>query len=329
MCFRRILSMVLAAAFLATTAACSTGSGKQASATGDESLKSGSSKELTMYVMDYDTTTKNAIDKFNASHNEVQIKAKSLLSYPADNLSSKLTYELNNGKAPDIILCEQDTLPNLSVFFGKGCFYDLNTLIENDKTFRLKDYFQKILDYGMYNGKRYIIPLSFKLDALFTTMDLLVKSGDQINETNDTFDVFSEAAAKYMSNAGSEEKFFVSALDFCNLARTASVPFFDLEKKTASFEAKEFIDLLNKYKSVAGSICPSSMTAKSTDAGKVLAEGKALFLNSGTLGPRYATDPYKAFKSEIEPVIIPSPSGDKSAAHVLAKIGRASCRERV
>lgn len=282
MSFKSFMTFGLLLVFTTLCVSCSSGSGINTDADQGESLVSGNSKELTMYVMDYDTTTKSAVDKFNASHKEVQIKAKSLLSYPADSLSSKLTYEFNNGKAPDIILCKQDTLPNLSVFFGKGCFCDLNTLIENDKTFRLEDYFQKILDYGMYNGKRYIMPLSFKLDVLFTTKDLLVKSDPQINEINNTFDVFSEAAAKYMSNAGSEEKFFVSALDFCNLARTASVPFFDLEKKTASFEAKEFIDLLNQYKSVAGSICPSSMTAKSTDAGKVLAEGKALFLNSGT-----------------------------------------------
>lgn len=196
MYIRRAISFILAVLLLITAVSCSSSipSGSGGGSRESKGLEDGGSKELSMYYMDYDTTAKNAIDKFNETHKDVQIKAKSLLSYPADNLRSKLSYEFINGKGPDIILCEQDTLPNLSVFFGKGCFYDLNVLMDNDKSFKKKDYFQKLFDYGMYNGKRYVLPLSFKIDAMFTTKDILDKSGAGIDGTNATFDVFSEAA---------------------------------------------------------------------------------------------------------------------------------------
>ena len=176
---RRSLSVILISAMLAVTAvSCSSGSVSEKAVTDQsDSLKSGSSKELTMYVASFDTTTQNAVKKFNESHNNVRIKTKSVSSLSQKDLGGKLMYEFNNGGGPDIILCGYETLPNLSVYFEKGAFYDLNTLIGNDKTFSKTKCFEKVLDFGIYKAKRYVIPLSFKIDAMFSTKAIIEKNG--------------------------------------------------------------------------------------------------------------------------------------------------------
>lgn len=296
---RRLLSLVTAVIILATTISCS----------------SDNSKELSMYILDYDTVTKSAIDKFNEAHKDVQIKAKSLAS--VTEVQSKLMYEFNNGKDADIILCDGDTLPNLSVFFNKGSFYDLNTLIDNDKSFKKSDYFENVLDYGVFKYKRYVIPLSFKIEAMFTTKEILEKSNVEIDGKNTGLDAFSEAADKYMSAVNEQDKYFVSGLDLNSLIQTSEKSFIDLENNTASFDTQDFIDLLNKYKSVSGSVCPSVMTATSKDRNNILPESKAVFLKFNALGPRYITEPYRSFGAEIDPVMISSPSGYKGT-HTIA-----------
>ena len=181
---KKIIASILTAVTLMTVVACSSGSVNQKEIKESDTLKNGSSKELTMYIMDYDTTAKNAVEKFNNTHKNVQIKIKSFAMTAVDDLRSKLMYGLNNNQGPDIILCEQSLLPNLSVFLGKGSFCDLNTLINSDKSFKQSDYFEKVLEYGMYKGQRYVIPLSFKIGSLYTTKDILDRKSTRLNSSH-------------------------------------------------------------------------------------------------------------------------------------------------
>lgn len=138
---KKYLAFALIVILIISSVACSSSKPSGDGNIKEGDLQNGSSKELSIYIFDYDTVAQKAVEKFNKDHRNVQIKATKVPS-SSDELRSKLMYGLNNGKGPDIILCGEDTLPNLSVYFGKGSFVDMNSLIDADKSFKWADCFE-------------------------------------------------------------------------------------------------------------------------------------------------------------------------------------------
>ena len=314
MYMKRVLAFILILLMLVTSVSCSLGPGSQVSGEKKDALNSGGSKELTMYVLDYDTAAQNAVEKFNQTHKNVQIKSKQLT---VNELGGKLMYELNSGDGADIIIGTQDTLPNLSVFFNKGSFYDLNTFMDNDKAFKKSDYFEKVFDYGVFKGKRCVLPLSFEIDSLYTTKDMFDKSGQGITDRGAGIDKFVEASKNHVS-AGNNNNCFVSYIDIGSLLQTAAKPFFSLEEKTAGFESKEFGDLLDKYKALSDKMAAKALSTSPTEKNSLLSNNKVILQNVMSMNPRYTAEPYSSFKSEVEPVLMPSVYSD-TARHIIAK----------
>lgn len=63
----------------------------------------------------------------------------------------------------------------LQKYIDKGSFSELDDLYNNDKNINKDDYYSEIMNYGTYKGKRYLIPLSYTIDALFSTKSILEK----------------------------------------------------------------------------------------------------------------------------------------------------------
>ena len=314
---KRLLAFGLLLAFTALCVSCSSSKSADTGNSTEGTLISGSSKELSIYIFDYDTVAKNAVEKFNKDHRNVQIKATTVSS-SSDEPRSKLMYGLNNSKGPDIILCGEDTLPNLSVYFGKGCFTDMNNLIAEDKSFKWADYFEKAMDFGVFGGKRYVIPLSFTIDTMYTTKELLDKAGINIDYQDMVVDRFSGLAKKFMVSSQGKDRFFYSHLNFGTLVQTSAKQFFNLEKKTADFEAKEFGELLDKYRLLSESASTKAVSVASAQKSDLFSGGKTLLFNKGSMGPRLAAMPYDSFVTETEPVLLPAPSADVKP-HTIAK----------
>lgn len=52
----------------------------------------------------------------------------------------------------------------------------MNEIITKDTDFKLSDYNEKILNYGVINNKRYIIPINYINTGFFTTKEILQKN---------------------------------------------------------------------------------------------------------------------------------------------------------
>lgn len=91
-----------------------------------------------------------------------------------DDMCTKMSTEIMVGEGPDIISLNQN-LP-FEKLIENEAFLDINSLINNDETkdkIELDEYNSFIMNVGVYDGKRYIVPLSYGMDVLVSTQERL------------------------------------------------------------------------------------------------------------------------------------------------------------
>ena len=99
-----------------------------------------------------------------------------------DTMLTKISTEIMAGKGPDIISLNQK-LP-FEKLIDNCSFADIDELAELYKSdIDFDDYNSTIMDCGIYNGKRYIIPIAYCPNILITTQEIL----DKYNLENTNF----------------------------------------------------------------------------------------------------------------------------------------------
>ena len=91
-----------------------------------------------------------------------------------EDMCTKMSTEIMAGEGPDIISLNQN-LP-FEKLIENEAFLDINSLINNDETkdkIELDEYNSFIMNVGVYDGKRYIVPLSYGMDVLVSTQERL------------------------------------------------------------------------------------------------------------------------------------------------------------
>lgn len=91
-----------------------------------------------------------------------------------DDMCTKMSTEIMAGEGPDIISLNQN-LP-FEKLIENEAFLDINSLINNDETkdkIELDEYNSFIMNVGVYDGKRYIVPLSYGMDVLVSKQERL------------------------------------------------------------------------------------------------------------------------------------------------------------
>ena len=100
-----------------------------------------------------------------------------------EKMTSQLTTELMAGKGPDIITSGELSLLSSSTekLIKQGVFANIDDIISNSEDkdkLKLSDYNSNILDAGIYDGKRYFIPVTFEPQILLSSStEKLIKQG--------------------------------------------------------------------------------------------------------------------------------------------------------
>lgn len=122
----------------------------------------------------------NVLSTFQKEHTAVKT---SFYTLAADDtldesaVQAALKTALAGGDGPDVIVdtCWAQDLEKLA---GSGVFYDMDLLLEKDASFTLDEEYQKaVIDRGIFDGKRVIMPLFFRVNTFGSTQQLLAKSG--------------------------------------------------------------------------------------------------------------------------------------------------------
>ncbi|MBS4179521.1 ABC transporter substrate-binding protein [Lederbergia citrea] len=114
---------------------------------------------------------KKMVDEFNKDHKgEIQIKSETM---PAGNFYDKVRTVVSQGKAPDVAIMHLDQIAKYSAM---DVLEPLDELADN-LNMSESDFIQQVWNAGVYDGKRYGVPLDVHPLALYYNKDLLEKSG--------------------------------------------------------------------------------------------------------------------------------------------------------
>lgn len=167
---------------------------------------------------------------------------------------SAINTQLMSGKGPDMMMLSPLPYEN---YINKNLLANLSEMMEADKSFDINDYYTNILDAMKVNGSLYSMPLSVSLRVAEANKALLEKYNIKIDGDHWTWADFEKIAEQIVESSkkeGIKDVYALSGVDgsmlISSLVSESYNKYVDKTNKTASFEGKEFIDLLNMAKSM-------------------------------------------------------------------------------
>jgi ABC-type glycerol-3-phosphate transport system substrate-binding protein len=207
-----------------------------------------SKAEIKIDVMGKEYYLLNAIKEFNEAHKDVKIGYDTVTRN--DEYKNKYITKLVAGEGPDIIRIEPWLLSAVNKVTNSGILYDLNEVINKDKSFKISDYNQKVLDGGIINGKRFFVPVCYTFPTFYSKYENLKENGVITEGSKWTLGYMADKAQSYIQkNANSGKCFMIynGNFVFSSIVKISGLNLVDYEKKEAKFMSPEFIDLLNIY----------------------------------------------------------------------------------
>lgn len=263
---------------------------------------------------------KEIIDQYNQYCNKNDYK-EYIIEYKifnnSEELSTKLSAELMAGEGPDIISLNSG-LP-YEKLIEQNAFLDVNQLMESDTStdaVDINELNQNIMNMGVYDGKRYLVPFFYKPNVLITTRELLENyqiSCDKQFYYNNIGSIFREyiVSNDKVSFSNSEEllnsiiyNYINDNLDFCNKEYSFNT---DKFKKELS-DIRELI-----LKSNDGNIESNSIK-----------ENTCLFINNDMLGYSITgiSNRYNSLVSSVEaPIILQNIIGENTGGDAYCEAG--------
>lgn len=233
--------------------------------------------KLTINLLDSDKTLLDAVERYNRESQNIKIDAKIFTDIEAyKNIN---TTELLSGHGADIIVNQLSLLTNIYRISSNGVFCDLNEIIEKDTSFKLSDYNEKILEYGIINDKRYFMPINYMNCGFYTSQEILNKNNIKLKDVEWTWKNVAGIIKKFIAENKSKNKYFIDSLNFTQILSSINNPFLDYETKKTSFNSKEFIELLKLYKDIYPAICPTDIKSKYNNRNDLLKNDIVVVLN--------------------------------------------------
>ncbi len=226
--------------------------------TAENTLNASDNSEKTLgicYFAPLETYYSAILQNFYRIHGDIKIKEKVLTVDGFDSFQEVFQAELAAGQGADIIALPTWGLPNNYKLIQHELLYDLNSLISEDVEFKLQNYNENVMNSGVYNGKRYFIPVDYSFSYFYTNKEIL---GDyKLDTTNWTWNDMVKIAREYCEGGkGTSKYFFDSNFNFFDLKYSDKNSYVDYSNKTSSFNSERFIKLLQTYKELLPYVCP-------------------------------------------------------------------------
>jgi ABC-type glycerol-3-phosphate transport system substrate-binding protein len=131
-----------------------------------------------------------------------------------------------------------------------GAFLDLNTFIGQDADFNLDDYVRGVIDGGLFNGKRYLMPYAYYLPVYAASTKVVNDIGFDMSKTSDMLSFISEISRTFsqaQSNPNFQTMLWPGGM-LSEIRAFSGVPIADFETGTALPDEENLRKLLEAYK---------------------------------------------------------------------------------
>ncbi len=214
-----------------------------------------------------------AVERFRELYPEVTVDYQTLSD---EEYGLRIETEIPAGSGPDVLFAY--SIPDVYKTIETGIFEDLNPYMHNDPDFHEEDFYD-VLDVGLLNGVRGILPVEIKLPVLQTTEEALADAGIGREELR-TWDGFISAALRYREQHPDNTVFSYGWDDgyLSDMIRACGMDFIDYRNRVPAVD-REKMEQLCKF--CALDYVDGAETDWDLTGGKGVTGRKVLFENFG------------------------------------------------
>lgn len=193
------------------------------------------------------------IEGFRDSYSYCDVDVKNV-----DSSMAKIKmHEINNNlESADVIIFDLNSPFDPNLLAVDSYFEDLTDLFDNDETFNLENYYLSTTNAGMFNGKKYIVPLKFYMPNILI-------NNEKLEEYDLNFDIDSITYSEFIELISGNIEMLLPITDKTGLlehnevyerlgtyVRAAGVDLYDYEKDEYIVNQDQFRDVMELGNSV-------------------------------------------------------------------------------
>ena len=212
---------------------------------------------LTIFCTDFSyresTILDAAVNQFNQLHPETPVTLdkhftdESIANH--QEAYTKMITEVMAGDGPDMFLYDYTTM-DIEKMARRGVFADMQPYFEADN-FDWSGYNQAVMDGGVWDGHRLVIPLEYELPMLYTSQGALDETGFDV-ENCGSFDGLLTEVEKMQANPEQDREVFRTKLTFYYFPHYAGIPYVDYDRQIADLSFPELERGMAVYKNLNG-----------------------------------------------------------------------------
>ena len=247
--FRRKLLCLPLACLLALTA-CAQGTGVNTDAASTEPVPievpppvEQTNTELNIWYTDYGTSANfldAAVSLYNQQYPDRMVTAEKFFAdgsiENSDAATQQMLTEVMAGSGPDLIFFSGSGT-DIEKMVRRGVFADMEPYFEADN-FDWSGYNQAVMDAGVWDGHRLVIPLQYNFPMLYTSQTALDETGFSM-ENCDTFGGLLDEIEAMQADPGQTRDVFRAKFTFYDFAHYAGIPYVDYDRQKADLSFPE------------------------------------------------------------------------------------------
>lgn len=262
-----------------------------------------------------------AIEKFEKEYPNIKVTYRS--GTLREDYSEWIAQKILNGDEPDVFIVPEE---DFNTFSSIGMLEDLNAFIEKDKNFTLDAFYERALEAGMYDDKRYSLPMEIVPSLMCVNVTLLDKEGIVLPEDDWTWEEFYDICKKVTKDTDGDniiDQFGVYGYQWDQAFYSNGQVLFDEKGQAMQFSdegMEQTIDLVKNLDYLNRGV---RVTARDFDIGKVAFRPFTLAEYRAYKDYPYSIKKYSAFRWKY--VSFPKgPKGENIAEATPLLIGMSS-----
>lgn len=173
-----------------------------------------------------------ALNRYRQLYPDIQvelIKPESENIEEREELYQQVAAQIMAGEGPDVFLVNP-AIMDVEKLVRQGIFADMEPFFEADD-FDWTPYHQAVMDGGVWNGKRFVIPLTYNFQLLFTTRTALEETGFDMDACKDYMG-FLEETMRFMEDPAQTRQLCCKPMMIMNVVGISGITIADYDTRT-------------------------------------------------------------------------------------------------